>query len=184
MAKKQAKKPAKKAGGVRRPKRKPAPPEPTTTTRTVRPGRGPVVFTIGYEQRTPLDLVEALQREGVGYLADTRERPTSRRPEFRKGPLVRFLAAHGVEYGPWPELGTPPEQREFVRRTKDYETFRREFREYADEHMPEDVDRLATVVRTRPVALLCYERKHGECHRSVIAEMLAERLDAKIVAIE
>lgn len=42
---------------------------------------------------------------------------------------------------------------------------------------------LCELVQRTIVAMMCYERAHHECHRSVISELLVEKLDAKIVAI-
>jgi uncharacterized protein (DUF488 family) len=47
----------------------------------------------------------------------------------------------------------------------------------------EELERLAGVAKSKSTALLCYERLHEDCHRSIVADMLADLLDAGIVAI-
>ena len=48
----------------------------------------PTVFTIGYERRSPEELVRGLTDAGVTLLADVRELPLSRRPGFSKTALA------------------------------------------------------------------------------------------------
>ena len=42
---------------------------------------------------------------------------------------------------------------------------------------------LAKRVRGKSVVLLCYERCHDECHRSVVAALLVGCTDGSVVAI-
>lgn len=145
--------------------------------------KSPTLFTIGYERRLVTEMAELLAGLGVRHLADIRQRPTSRRAEFRAGPLRSRIEAAGIAYGPWPELGSTDEQRERVKRTADFEAFHASFRQYAARHLAEPLDRLADAARLTPVALLCYERAHEECHRMVVAELVALRLGCAVVAI-
>ncbi|NNM88825.1 MAG: DUF488 family protein, partial [Phycisphaerae bacterium] len=44
-------------------------------------------------------------------------------------------------------------------------------------------EELAAEAKKKSTALLCYERLHEECHRGIVAELLADMLDAGIVAM-
>jgi len=55
----------------------------TGSLRTIRGGGPATVFTVGYERRTADDLISRLRDVGVEVLADIREKPISRRADFR-----------------------------------------------------------------------------------------------------
>jgi uncharacterized protein (DUF488 family) len=143
-----------------------------------------VVFTIGYERRTGPGLIRALRRAGVRHLADVRRKPVSRRAEFRAGRLQKLCDKAGIEYGAWSELGATDAQRARLKRTGDLEHFLRIFRRHAEQKLKAPIARLARRARRTPVALLCYERKHAECHRSVLAAVLKDRHGLGVSAIE
>lgn len=146
-------------------------------------GAAIAIFTIGYEGRTGEDLIAALRDAGVRHLADIRQKPVSRKPDFRAPALRALCEVAGIEYGAWPELGSTEDQRDRLNETGDLERFHRVFRRHAERSLGAAIERLAGVARTKSVALLCYERAHDECHRSVIADLLAERFDGGVTAI-
>jgi uncharacterized protein (DUF488 family) len=154
-----------------------------TRFRTVRRGNGVTVFTIGYEKRDADDLISALRDAGVEMLADVREKPMSRKPDFRGAALRRSCEQAGIAYEGWAQLGSTEDQRARLHATSDFTTFEREFRNFAVSQRCGELDRLAERASATSVALLCYERNHDECHRSVVADLLADRLDATIVAL-
>src|SRR6185437_5386295 len=64
------------------------------------------VFTIGHSTRSIEDFIAALKAAGVGKLADIRRFPKSRRfPHFNGENLAPALAAEGIGYRHFPELG-------------------------------------------------------------------------------
>jgi uncharacterized protein (DUF488 family) len=71
----------------------------------------PTLFTIGYEDYPPAQLVAELQGAGVRRLLDVRYRPQSRRAGMSKTRLGEFLFAHGITYEHRRTLGTPPDIR-------------------------------------------------------------------------
>lgn len=149
----------------------------------IRPGGPPTIFTIGYQGRDGDEIVELLLEAGIEHLADIRAKPLSRNPDFRAGPLRRRCEAAGIEYGSWQSLGTPDPIRARVKATRDCATFHRDVRENAIESMGAALDEMAALARSKRVALLCLERAHDECHRADIAELVADRIGAGIVAI-
>ena len=154
-----------------------------STFRTVREGRGVTVFTIGYERRDGEELISVLRDAGVTVLADVREKPMSRKPDFRGSALRRLCEDAGIAYEGWPRLGSTEEQRSRLQATADFATFERDFRRFATTERADELDGLAQRSRASHVALLCYERNHEECHRSVLADLVADRLGATVVAL-
>lgn len=152
-------------------------------TRKVRAGAPFVVYTIGYERRDGDELFDLLREVGVNYLADIRDKPISRKPDFRAVSLRARCVDTRIEYGPWPSLGSPEQLRDRLHATGDLAAFHKAFRSYAQAHLEEPIEQLARIVKKKSVALLCYERLHEECHRSTIADLLADRLQAGIEAI-
>jgi uncharacterized protein (DUF488 family) len=155
-----------------------------SSIRTIRTGAGITIYTIGYEKRDGDGLMSALRDQGVRVLADVRERATSRRADFRAANLKAICDDAGIIYQPWPTLGSTAEQRDGLHESGDFQTFALAFRSHAMSTMEADLDRLAEAVAREPTALLCYERLHEDCHRSVIAELIASRLDATVIAIQ
>lgn len=151
--------------------------------RTIREGGKVTLYTIGYERRTGEDLVAALKDAGVEHLADIRDKPISRKPDFRAAALRANCEESGIEYGAWPGLGSTEDQRERLHESGDLARFHKTFRSYAEKNLGDDIALLAKTAKAKVTALLCYERSHDECHRSTIADLVATRLGAGIIAI-
>lgn len=151
--------------------------------RTIREGGPVTIFTVGYERRTGEDMIAALRDAGVEYLADIRDKPVSRKPDFRAAALQAFCEDARIEYGGWSKLGSTEHQRERLHETGDLARFHKAFRGHAIKELDADIERLARVAKRKIVALMCYERAHDECHRSVVADLVAEKLGAGITAI-
>ncbi|MCZ6834458.1 MAG: DUF488 domain-containing protein [Planctomycetota bacterium] len=155
----------------------------SSTFRTVTPGSGPTVFTIGYERRDGEDLISCLLDAGVELLVDVREKPFSRKVDFRKNVLAQHCEQAGIRYESWTSLGSTAYQRQQLKDTGDFSEFRKRFRDFARRGRTEEIDDLLEVASKTVIAMICYERAHEECHRSILADLLAERGDAEIVAI-
>lgn len=151
--------------------------------RTIRKGGQTTVFTVGYERRDGEELMSLLLAHGIKALADVRERPMSRKPDFRAAALKQACENAGIEYQSWPTLGSTGEQREELHDSGDFAAFEQKFRAYAKATMTRDLTRLAKMVTSQSTVLLCYERSHEECHRSVIADLVADKVGASIIAL-
>ena len=124
------------------------------------------IWTIGYEKRTPDELIEALREAGVEQLIDIRQLPLSRRKGFSKTPLAKLLGDAGIGYLHLRNAGNP-------------------FRNFDDdilalyaghlERSPEVIDEVIAAISTKRSALMCLERDHTACHRSILAAALARR---------
>jgi len=136
----------------------------------------PAVTTVGYEGRTAGELVDLMQRSGVTLLVDVRLTPISRKPGLSKTKLGDALREAGIEYLHMPTLGNPQDNREGYRQAEASAVarFRSLMRGAAARHA---LDGLAARIADESVALLCFERDHATCHRSLVIEALRQRTD-------
>lgn len=138
------------------------------------------IFTIGYERATPGGLVATLRAAGVETLIDIRAVARSRRPGFSKGALSAAAAEAGIDYVHLRGLGTPVEGRE-ANRAGRYDDFEAIFRSHMkSEEAQADLSRAAVLASGARICLLCLEADAAHCHRSIVADMLAERLGLSV----
>lgn len=137
----------------------------------------PRVWTIGYEQTTMADFLAALKGAGVEVVADVRAIAASRRPGFSKTALAANLAESGLGYQHFRALGTPADGRAAARAGKHAELERI----YAGQlELPEAMAQgaaLADLASEKRVALLCFEREPGCCHRTLLRVAMLPQFD-------
>lgn len=141
--------------------------------------RNGYVVSLGYERRSIAELLALLTSHGVRKLVDVREAPVSRRPGFSKQALAAALAAVGIEYLHLRAAGNPHRKDgvDIMRCLALYRAHLAANREILDEVSAElDCD---------VVAVLCYERDHECCHRSVLLNALNQQgLDLEVVCVQ
>jgi hypothetical protein len=153
----------------------------TQSTRVQKPksaGRqavGHAIFTIGYQERTVVDFVKALRSARIRVVVDIRAVPLSRRAEFRKSALASLLDDAGIEYIGIPGLGAPKELRDRLKFDGDYAAFFADFRAHMITRRT-DLRALIGIARAKRSALLCFEREAQNCHRSVVARYVSNKL--------
>ena len=128
----------------------------------------PAIWTIGYEGVTQAALIPTLKDSEVVLLAEIRYLPLSRRPGFSKPSLTAAAEEAGISYRHFKQLGTPAEGRSAARRG-DHAGLERSYAGQLE--LPEALAQMAelrTLSGEKRVALLCYERSAGECHRSLL----------------
>jgi len=155
------------------------------------------IWTVGHSNRSLEEFLELLRAFEIDVLADVRRFPGSRKhPHFNQESLLKSLAAAGMAYEFFPELGGRRKPRLDSRNT----AWRNEsFRAYAD-YMETDefragIERLVLLVNRsatssgdlcptlagkhaadhagdRRVAIMCSEAVWWRCHRSLIADFL------------
>ena len=133
-----------------------------------------VIAGIGYQGRTPDDLIGRLKKAGVRVVVDVRELPWSRRPGFSKTRLRKQLEEAGLEYVHLRAAGNPKAIRTTSRSVD--ECLAR-YRAYLRRHSAA-LKTIRELAETQSVALLCFESEHEQCHRSVILEEMASRWGA------
>ncbi|HEY0206321.1 MAG TPA: DUF488 domain-containing protein [Acetobacteraceae bacterium] len=144
----------------------------------------PSLRTIGYEASTFGLVRDTLAAAGVRLLVDVRALAGSRKPGFSKRQLAAGLAEVGIGYVHLQPLGTPKPGRDAVRRG-DVATMHRLFLEHMTADRPQSaLTEAVTLVRSTPSCLLCFERDHRTCHRTLVAEMVAAETGQAIVHLE
>jgi uncharacterized protein (DUF488 family) len=131
------------------------------------------VWTVGYQDRTVDDLIDVLTIAGVEVLVDVRLTPLSRQPGLSKHRLAARLRHAGIAYVHLPQLGNPRDNRAAFRRQEtsalaNYGTVL----EAPDGR--DGLSRLCELAQQRRVALMCFEHNASECHRTLVADALAE----------
>ena len=133
------------------------------------------ILTIGYEGSTIEDFVATLERAAVQVLIDIRAVAASRKRGFSKKSLAATLEEAGVEYIHLRGLGDPKQGRQAARRG-DMHIFERIFRTHMEGgEAQEALDRALEVTSNARACLLCFERDHSGCHRSIVAQEMANR---------
>lgn len=138
------------------------------------------LMTIGYEGASIDDFVATLTAANVKCLIDVRELPLSRKKGFSKRALCAAVEAAGIRYEHIKSLGDPKPGRDAAR-AGDYKKFRQIF----SAHLASDVaqsalDCVIPVAIEGGACLLCFERCHKECHRSMVADEILKRTDLGI----
>jgi uncharacterized protein (DUF488 family) len=131
--------------------------------------------TIGYEGVSLPAFLATLKAAGITLLLDVRELAMSRRKGFSKTALAQALSAHGIGYQHERDLGAPKSVRHRLREDGDLRRYFVDFRK----HLATRETLLNHLARTLGgrVVLMCFERNPAECHRSVVVEALAIRLN-------
>lgn len=134
-----------------------------------------VIYTIGYECTDIERFVATLKAVGIKRLADVRAIALSRKKGFSKKSLAARLEAEGIEYLHFVELGDPKPGREAARAGR-YQQFRDIYESHLDSvDARASFNELLTAAWEKPTCLLCFERDPATCHRSIVADEIAER---------
>ena len=139
------------------------------------------IHTAGHSTRTLDGFAALLESAGVKALADIRRFPFSRRhSQHNRGELERGLASRGIAYE-WlgEELGgrrrqlMPPE--ESPNRAWQVAAFRNYADAMATAPFLAAVERLEALALRVPTAFFCAERLWWQCHRRLLADLMAVR---------
>ena len=133
------------------------------------------LFTVGHSNRSLDSLLDLLLNYGIQQLVDVRSTPSSRNfSVFNRSSLAASLEEEGIAYL-WlgRELGG---QRRCKPQSPHQALAADGFRAYAD-HMSsslfqDGINRLTSIARQTPTAIMCAEREASQCHRSLIADYL------------
>ena len=139
------------------------------------------ITTIGYEDATVKRFLATLQDARVELLVDVRALASSRRPGFAKTALAANLEGAGIEYLHLRSLGTPAEGRAAARAGRPEEMREIFARHLATPAAQEGLETLQGLVQSgRRVCLLCLEADPAHCHRTLVADALAERMPLRV----
>ncbi len=138
-------------------------------------GSEPDFYTVGYERLSLNDLFLLLKDNGVRCLVDVREAPWSQVSDYRKAtmeeklPELSLTYCFGIRYVSMPSVGN-------VYRKNDMSD--REILENYRRHIVTKVvelEAMREIILKSKTTLMCYEVDPKECHRSVLANVLAKR---------
>jgi uncharacterized protein (DUF488 family) len=132
-----------------------------------------IVYTIGYEGIVIDTFIQELKKSGIKQIIDVRRNPISRKSGFSKNKLMERLLSDEISYIHIPELGIPSSMRKNLQFKEDYI---RLFNEYETKLLPEAQSQkefLIQLLQKTPSALLCFEADHEYCHRSRLANIIA-----------
>jgi uncharacterized protein (DUF488 family) len=94
------------------------------------------------------------------------------------------LAASDISYVHIKQLGDPKPGREAARRGE-FGTFRKIYRKHLNSPDAQAALKIAAqLAGEMPSCLLCFERAHPGCHRSIVAEALRKKADFTIAHLE
>ena len=132
-----------------------------------------ILRTIGYEGTTIDQFVDALLDAGVGALLDVRAVPISRKPGFSKTALAKKIENSGIRYTHIPALGNPKTGRDAAKRG-DRAEFERIFHaRLLVDHVQSALYAAVGVTRILSTCLLCFEKNHEDCHRTIVASAMS-----------
>jgi uncharacterized protein (DUF488 family) len=158
----------------------------------------PRLATIGVYEFDATSFVDTLDEAGVSKVIDIRQRRGVRGSQYawaNAQRLQRLLADAGIGYEYHPELAPDTELRRLQYQDDDRQGVGKRSRvrlapEYIREYTEEILDLvpLEPFVRRLPVhgvgALLCVEATARACHRSLVADRLAERFGYEVTHLE
>ena len=142
------------------------------------------LYTIGYEKSDIGSFLATLKHASIDVLVDVRDLPLSRKKGFSKNALRANLEEKGIRYLHIKALGDPKPGRTAAR-AGDYETFEEIFRNHMEsDEAQEALEELSSTPTNLRICLLCFERHADRCHRSIVADDLANRMNLKVAHIE
>ena len=158
----------------------------------------PTIATIGVYEYDATTFIRALDQAGVTQVIDIRQRRGVRGSEYawaNSRRLQALLADAQIGYEHHPELAPDTELRHLQYREDDRRGVGKRSRvrlspEYIRVYTEEILDLvpLEPLVRQMPVhgigALMCVEATAHACHRSLVAERMAERFGFEVIDLE
>lgn len=132
------------------------------------------LFTTGYAGFDQDSFLWKLNLDGIEVIVDVREKAISRNSAFTQSRLKNFLHENGIDYAHFPQLGTPGALRQALRSGGSLKKYFAAYRKHLQDQQ-EALTGLYDLIIQKRCCLLCLETKAEECHRSILAEVLANR---------
>jgi uncharacterized protein (DUF488 family) len=132
------------------------------------------IITIGYEGQSIDEFMMKLIQEKIQVLVDVRNNPWSMKYGFTGKSLAILCEKMGIEYLGLPEVGIPGELRKNLETKEDYQALFKRYRKFISKKEKE-LDMLLELGKRKKIALMCFEKEPGMCHRGVLAGELERR---------
>ena len=139
------------------------------------------VYTAGYEGKSVDAFFNHLLELGIDVLIDVRANPISRKYGFSGRRLGQFCERLGLDYHHVPSLGIPGSARTGLGSLASY---KRLLSRYERSMLPQrcaEVKELGQFMCLRPSVLICVEKDPHRCHRSRLANAVAETTGLDVV---
>jgi len=141
----------------------------------------PAVYTAGYEGRSVDAFFNDLLKRGIHVVVDVRANPISRKYGFSGLRLGEFCKKLGLEYRHVPSLGIPSNARAGL---NGFASYQRLLNRYEQTMLPDrsaEVEDVGRLMRRQPSVLVCVEKDVRCCHRSRLAEAVAQTTGLEVV---
>lgn len=145
------------------------------------------IYTLGYEGLSLEDYILILKEHDIDLLIDVRENPSSKKVGFSEHQIrhrfqKELLRVPPIEYVGMKELGTPKKLRDKYQ--NDFDGLAKSFKRLYEERKPY-LEMLLARTRGKTPCLMCYEANPKKCHRSIVADELAEiHGDAEVIHLK
>jgi uncharacterized protein (DUF488 family) len=139
------------------------------------------VYTAGYEGRSVDAFFNDLLKEGIHVVIDVRANPVSRKYGFSGLRLREFCKKLGLEYRHVPSLGIPSTERAGLNGFASYQHL---LNRYEQAMLPDrltQVKEVGYLMRRQPAVLVCVEKDVRCCHRSRLAEAVADVTGLEVI---
>ena len=133
----------------------------------------PELQTIGYEGCTVDTVLDTLRAAGTKLLVDVRAVAQSRKPGFSKRQLAAALDGAGIGYVHLQGLGTPKPGRDAVRAGHPERMVPIFMEHMRSDRAQAELAQAKALAAERVCCLLCFERDHATCHRTLVAELVS-----------
>ena len=135
-----------------------------------------LLASIGYQNRTFENYLNALIKNDIDILCDVRKNPVSRIYGFSKSTLKTACDYLEIEYRHYPDLGIPGFERMSLESQEDYDEL---FARYEKSVLPKaekSLNELIAFVQSgKSIALTCFEEKPEQCHRTRVLNYIAKK---------
>jgi len=141
------------------------------------------VYTAGYAGLQIDGFLNLLLKAGIERVIDIRNKPVSRNYGFHKRTFSRLCSLLSMEYIHLSSLGVDSSKRKNLISASDYARLLKEYRDNVQENCSDEIYRVIELINEKPSVLVCQEEDEQYCHRSILADIISERLSLKIVEL-
>ncbi|MEA1936959.1 MAG: DUF488 family protein [Patescibacteria group bacterium] len=133
------------------------------------------LYTIGYEGKKFEEYLNQLIQNDVKVLVDVRKNAHSMKYGFSKSTLKNAIENLGLKYIHIPNLGIESENRQTLQTKADYDALFAVYARTFTEKM-KDLEYLNEILlENQRIAITCFEKDVGYCHRGVIAQKMKKK---------
>ena len=147
-----------------------------------RPDRAPpAVYTAGYEGKSVDAFFNNLLKRGIDVLIDVRANPISRKYGFSGLRLSQFCKRLGLGYRHEPSLGIPGSERTGLSSFASYQHLLGRYEQSMLPQRSAEVGEVGRLMCRKPSVLVCVEKDFHCCHRSKLADAVANTTGLDVV---